>query len=179
MKKIVLGILGLLVLAVLVVCGLALTQPDSFQVERSIAIAAPPEKVFPLVDDFHSWNAWSPWDKLDPNMQRTHSGAPRGKGAVYEWKGNDDVGQGRMEVTESTAPSEVVVDLQFISPFEARNLTRFAFAPEGAGTKVRWTMSGENSFMGKVMCVFMDMDKMIGKDFEQGLANMKAAAEKP
>ncbi|TDP74792.1 SRPBCC family protein [Roseateles toxinivorans] len=170
--------LGLVVLIVGLL-GFAATRPDSFSVQRQITIKAPAEKIYPLVNDFHQWTAWSPWEKLDSTMTRTHSGAPAGKGAVYGWKGNKDVGSGRMEITDSTAPSQVQIKLDFFDPFEAQNRTTFSFQPQADGsTQVVWVMQGPMNYVSKLMSVFVSMDKMIGKDFETGLANMKAAAEK-
>jgi len=174
LKKIALVVIVLLAALV----GFASMKPDTFHIERTATIGAPPEKVFALVQDFHQWGAWSPWEKLDPAMKRTHSGAPSGKGAVYEWEGNSDVGQGRMEILEATPISRVSIKLDFIKPFEASNTAVFNLTPEGGSTKVVWAMDGTNNFVSKVMQVFMDMDSLIGKDFEAGLANMKAAAEK-
>lgn len=172
------GVLGVFAAAIAVVLILAMLKPDSFRVERSTTISAPPEKVIALIDDFHAWESWSPWDKLDPELKRTYSGAERGQGAVYAWEGNPQVGQGRMEITEVNAPSKVSIKLDFLVPFEAHNTAEFTLAPEGDGTKVTWAMFGPNLFMGKVMQVFMSMDSMMGKDFETGLANMKSVAEK-
>ena len=152
-------------------------RPDAFRVERSASIDAPPEKVFALINDFHNWPSWSPWDKMDPAMKRTHSGAASGVGAVYAWQGNRKVGEGRMEIIDSSPPSRVAIKLDFLKPFEAHNTADFSLRPAGGGTSVTWAMFGPASFMTKAMGVFMSMDKMVGKDFEQGLANMKAAAE--
>jgi len=173
-KKIALGIL-VLVVAVL---AFATTKPDSFSVERKISINAPPEKVFANINDFHAWDAWSPWAKLDPAMQTTHSGAPSGPGAVYEWSGNSDVGKGRMEITGATPPSNVTIKLDFLEPFESHNTTVFNLAPTAAGTDVTWTMSGPQPYVSKLMATFMSMDKMIGGDFEKGLAQLKTVSEK-
>ena len=167
-----------LVIAALVIAVLAYatTQPDTINVTRSATIQAPPDTIRPLIDDFHHWTVWSPWEKRDPALNRTFSGAPKGKGAVYEWNGNNDVGQGRMEVLDSN-PSQVTIKLDFIKPFEGHNITEFRLAPNGAGTTLTWTMHGPSNFMSKVMCVFIDMDQMIGRDFEAGLAAMKSVAE--
>ncbi|HEX2511926.1 MAG TPA: SRPBCC family protein [Xanthobacteraceae bacterium] len=161
-----------------VVLVIAFTKPDSFRVERRIAIKAPPEKIFPLINDFHAWPAWSPWEKKDPAMKRTHSGAQSGKGAVYAWEGNKSVGKGSMEIMESSPPSRLLIALSFMMPFEAKNAAEFTLAPSGDTTTVNWAMYGPNLFIGKVMSTFMNMDRMIGKDFEEGLANMKVAAER-
>ncbi|NHZ41450.1 SRPBCC family protein [Massilia aquatica] len=160
------------------ILGMAAMQPDTFSVTRSVAIKAPPEKILGLLGDFHQWQSWSPWERLDPGMQRVHSGAPSGKGALYAWTGNDDVGAGKMEITEFTPPSKVVIKLDFIKPFEASNMTEFTLAPKDGQTQVTWTMSGPMPFVSKVMSVFMSMDRIIGRDFEKGLANLKAEAEK-
>ena len=170
----------LLVVVVLIgaLLAYAATRPDSFRVERATVIKAPPAKVFALIDDFRQWAGWSPWEKLDPAMKRTHSGAASGKGAVYAWEGNGDVGAGRMEILETTAPSRVLIRLDFMKPFEATNTAEYTIQPEGDATRVTWAMYGPAPFMSKLMQVFVSMDKMIGKDFEQGLANLKALAER-
>jgi uncharacterized protein YndB with AHSA1/START domain len=170
----------LIVLAVVIVIILiiAATKPDTFSVERSTTIKATPEKIFPLLNDFHNWPAWSPWEKLDPAMTRTHSGSPAGQGAIYEWKGNGEVGQGRMEILESVPSSKITIKLDFIKPFEGHDTTIYTLEPQGDSTKVTWTMSGPAPFVSKIMCVFTSMDKMVGKDFETGLANLKSLAEK-
>lgn len=174
LKKIAIAVV--VILAVIV--GLALTKPDSFSVQRVTAIKAPPEKIMPLISDFHNWTSWSPWEALDPNMQRTFSGAPNGKGAVYSWKGNKDVGQGRMEITDLSPPNKVIIKLDFIDPMESNNVTEFTLNPQGDSTNVSWTMTGPMPFMMQLMSVFSSIDTMIGRDFEKGLAKMKAAAEK-
>ena len=170
----------LLVVVVLIgaLLAYAATRPDTFRVERATVIKAPPAKVFALIDDFHQWAGWSPWEKLDPSMKRSHSGAASGKGAVYAWEGNGDVGAGRMEILETTAPSRVLIRLDFIKPFEARNTAEYTLRPEGEATRVTWAMYGPAPFVSKLMQVFVSMDAMIGKDFEQGLANLKALAER-
>lgn len=174
LKKIAMGF----VVLILIVLALAAMQPDSFRVQRAIAIKAPPEKITPLISDFHQWPQWSPWEKLDPAMKRTFSGAPKDVGAVYEWKGKKDVGSGRMEITSMTPPTRVGIDLVFLEPFESHCVTDFTLENQGETTTVTWTMSGPSNFMTKLMGLFASMDKMIGKDFEAGLASMKAAAEK-
>ena len=167
-----------LTLVIIVVLGLALMQPDSFTVQRSAAIKAPPAKVMGYLNDFHQWETWSPWEKLDPNMQRTFEGAASGKGAVYGWSGNDEVGQGRMEIVENAVPNQLAIKLDFIQPFASSNRTEFKLQPQGDTTLVTWTMSGPSQFATKLMSVFVSMDKMIGKDFEKGLAQLKQVAEK-
>ncbi len=175
MLKISLIVIVVLIAAVL---GLAATKPDRFRVERSATIKAPPEKVFALINDFHHWGQWSPWEKLDPAMKRTHSGAPSGKGAVYEWQGNSKVGAGRMEITEPTPPTKVLIKLDFIKPIEGHNMAEFTLRPQGDSTQLTWAMHGPTPFVSKLVQVFTSMDSLIGKDFETGLANLKAAAEK-
>jgi uncharacterized protein YndB with AHSA1/START domain len=171
--------IALVLLAALgVIVVLAATKPDTFRVERTTSIKAPPEKIFPLVNDFERWPAWSPWEKMDPAMKRSRSGAASGKGSIYDWEGNDKVGKGRMEIVESSPPSKIVIKLDFLKPFEAHNTTEFTLQPKGDKTEVRWVMHGPAPFMSKLMQVFMSMDAMVGKDFETGLANMKAAAER-
>ena len=155
----------------------AATLPDTFRIERSATIGAPPEKVYAYLNDFHRWTAWSPWEKKDPAMQRTHSGAPAGKGAVYAWDGNSEVGQGRMEIVESTEPARVQIQLDFLKPFEAHNTAEFALAPAAGGTQVTWAMHGPAPYLSKLMQVFVSMDRMVGPDFEAGLANLKRVAE--
>lgn len=169
-------ILAIVVLAVLAVLMIAAMKPDTFTVVRESQINAPPDKVHSLINDFHEWTKWSPWEKMDANLTRTYSGSSSGRGAAYDWSGNKKVGQGRMDIT-ATAPSRIDIDLHFMKPFEARNKTVFSLTPRDGGTQVRWEMNGTSPFMFKVMSLFTNMDQMIGKDFEAGLANMKAAAE--
>jgi len=166
-----------LIAIVAAILGYAMTRPDTFTVKRAISIKAPPERIFPLIDDFHRWPVWSPWEKMDPDMKRTFSGPPSGKGSAYAWQGNSKVGEGRMEILDDPAPSKVVIKLDFIKPFEGHNTATFLLEPKGELTDVTWTMDGPSPYVAKVMGVFMNMDKMIGNDFEAGLANMKAAAE--
>src|SRR6185436_2103943 len=128
----------------------AATRPDTFRVERSASIKAPPEKIFPLINDFHKWDAWSPWEKMDPAMKRTHSGAASGKGAVYEWEGNDKVGKGRMEIAESSPPSKVAIKLDFLKPFEAHNTAEFTLEGKGDSTNVKWAMYGPSPYITKL-----------------------------
>ena len=171
--------LGIVVVVLILgVLGFAATRPDELTVQRSISIKAEPAKIYPLRVDFRQWPAWSPWERLDPDMKRTLSGAPSGAGAVYAWDGSSKVGAGRMEIKEVTAPAQVRIQLNFIKPFEGHNVTDFAIVPRGDTTEVTWLMRGPAPFVSKLMGVFVDMDKMIGKDFEQGLANLKAATEK-
>ena len=169
------GIIVVVLLAGLL--GFAATRPDTFRYQRTATINAPPQKILPLILDFHNWIDWSPWEKLDPALKRTYGGAASGQGAVYEWEGNNKAGQGRMEITEAS-PSKVLIKLDFLKPFEAHNTAEFNLEPRGDATNIIWSMYGPNPFIAKVMCVFVNMDKMVGKDFEAGLANLKAAAEK-
>ena len=171
-------------MVILVIAGLVLaflayasSRPDEFRVERQIRINAPADKVYSLLVDFHQWTIWSPWEKLDPNLTRRHSGAPTGVGAIYEWEGNKKVGKGRMEIRQAAAPSLVVIMLDFIEPWTSHNTTEFRLMSGSNATDVTWTMHGPNLFMAKVMSVFTSMDKLVGKDFERGLQNLKAAAE--
>jgi uncharacterized protein YndB with AHSA1/START domain len=154
------------------------TRPDSFRIQRTTLIKAPPEKIFPLINDLQRWPAWSPFEKKDLGMKRRLSGAPSGKGAVYEWDGNKDIGQGRMEITDTAPPSRVTLKLDFTRPFEAHNIVDFTLEPRGDSTQVTWAIHGPSPFMSKVMGVVINMDKMVGKDFEAGLADLKAISEK-
>jgi hypothetical protein len=169
----------LLVIAVLV-GGLLLyaaTRPDTFRVERHIVVNRPAADIFPLLDDFRAWTRWSPWEELDPALKRTYRGAERGRGAVYEWEGNAKVGKGRMEIIRSEPASHITIDLSFLRPFKAENAAAFDLESQGDGTEVSWAMYGPLPFPSKLMGVFVSMDKLIGKDFEKGLAKLKAAAE--
>ena len=173
LKKILIALAVIVIVLVIVVAF----QPAEFRVSRSTVIAAPAPSVFAQVNDFHKWDGWSPWAKLDPNMKTTHAGAPAGTGAIYSWAGNSDVGEGRMTLTESR-PSELVrIKLEFKKPFAATNTTEFVFKPDADKTMVTWAMFGTNNFMAKAFGLFMDMDKMIGGDFEKGLAQLKSVAE--
>ena len=164
-------------IAIVVVLILAATKPDSFRVQRSLMIKAPPETLFALINDFHRWGTWSPWETKDPAMKRTFSGAPSGTGAVYAWDGNKNVGSGRMEILESAIPSTIVIKLDFFKPYEGHNTAEFTLSPQADATTVNWVMRGPAPFLSKVMQVFMNFDSMIGRDFEQGLANLKKATE--
>ena len=169
----------IIVVAAIIVAILAYaaTRPDTFRIERSITIDAPPEKVFALLDDFRGWGQWSPWEAKDPNLQRTFSGPASGLGAVYAWVGNKDVGAGRMEIKEDAAPSKLLIQLDFIAPFKASNMAEFNLQSAGGKTTVNWAMYGNNIFIAKLMQVFMSMEKMVGPDFDAGLAKLKKAAE--
>jgi uncharacterized protein YndB with AHSA1/START domain len=172
-RKILLALGVALVLFVAIVA----TRPGTFHLERSIVIAAPPEAVFAQVNDFHAWAGWSPWEKLDPEQKRTFEGPGAGVGAKYAWKGNDKVGEGRMTIEKSERPSLVAIRLEVLKPFEATNTATFTCVPVPEGTKVTWAMDGTNNFVAKAASLFMDMDKLVGGDFEKGLAAMKIAAE--
>lgn len=178
MSEVIAVIAVILAIAIAVVLVLAATKPDRFSVRREIMVKAPAEKIFPLINDFHQWVAWSPWEHRDPALKRTYSGPESGKGAAYGWDGNRNVGSGRMEILESTVPSKIVIQLDFIKPFEGHNTAEFTMLPQGDGTHVIWLMHGPAPFLNKVMQVFMNLDKMIGKDFEAGLASLKQATEK-
>jgi len=170
-------LLILLLVAVATVLVLAALRPNQFRVERGITIDAPAERVFPLIDDFHRWADWSPWEHLDPAMQRTWGDIPHGPGASYAWEGNKKVGAGRMEILRSEAAKRIQIKLDFLRPFEAHNITDFTLAPEGSGTRVIWAMHGPSPFISKLMGLFFNLDRLIGKDFEAGLAKLKAVAE--
>jgi hypothetical protein len=156
----------------------AATKPDTFRVQRAASIKAPPEKVFALINDFKRWDTWSPWEKKDPAMKRNFSVNTAGKGATYAWEGNKEVGQGGMEIVESITSSKVALKLDFVRPFEAHNIVVFALEQKGGATNVTWAMEGPVPYFAKIIHVFINMDSMVGKDFEAGLANLKAAAEK-
>ena len=171
-------ILLLLLLALIAaVAAAASTKPDAFRVERSTTIHANPERIFPLINDFNNFGRWSPWEHLDPQMQRSITGPPSGQGASYAWSGNAKAGAGRMEILESSPSTRVVMKLDFIKPFEGHNTAEYTLETEGASTRVTWVMHGPTPFVSKVMQVFVSMDTLIGKDFERGLSQMKAAAE--
>ncbi|HWX04314.1 MAG TPA: SRPBCC family protein [Bradyrhizobium sp.] len=167
-----------LAVAIAIVLILAAMKPDTFSIRRGAAIKAPPEKIFSLINDFHQWGSWSPWENKDPAMKRTFSGAASGRGAVYAWDGNKNVGSGRMEILDASSPSKIVIKLDFFAPFEAHNTAEFTMLPQGDTTGVDWLMHGPASFMSKLMQVFMNIDKMVGKDFEAGLSNLKKLTEK-
>jgi carbon monoxide dehydrogenase subunit G len=156
----------------------AATRPDSFRVERSASIKAPPEKVFALINDFHHWTQWSPWENIDPGLKRTYSGSANGKGTAYAWEGDNKVGSGRMEIMDTTPPSKITIKLDFLKPFEAHNTAEFTLEGKGDTTNITWAMHGPSPYLAKVIGVFMSMDTMVSKDFEKGLANLKAVAEK-
>lgn len=170
-------IVGVVVVLVVALLAYATTRPDSFRLERQTTIKAPPEKVFANLNDFKLWGAWSPWEKLDPAMKRSYGASTAGKGATYSWA-SDKVGHGGMEITEANAPTALKLKLDFTKPFEAHNQVEFTLKPQGDSTQVTWAMFGPMGFMNKLFGVFMSMDKMVGKDFEAGLADLKAVSEK-
>jgi carbon monoxide dehydrogenase subunit G len=174
------AIIGCLVVAgIAVVLILAAMQHDQFRVSRSAAIKAPPDKIFPLINDLKAWAAWSPFEKKDPAMKRSFGPITAGKGATYDWQGDRSVGQGHMEIIEASPSDKVLIKLDFIKPFEAHNNAEFTLEPKGDSTLVTWAIYGPSAYVTKVMGVFFNMDTMIGRDFEAGLADLKAAAEKP
>jgi Polyketide cyclase / dehydrase and lipid transport len=174
MLKIVLITLVVILVVLAVIIAL---QPADFRVARSTAISAPPPAVFAQVNDFHKWEAWNPWGKIDPAMKQAYEGAPVGPGASYTWAGNNEVGEGRMTIIESR-PSELIrIKLEFFKPFAATNTAEFTFKPEGNQTIATWSMFGDKNFMAKAVHLFMNMDKMIGGQFDTGLASMKSIVE--
>ena len=180
MFKIILIIVAVLVVAIVILAIVIARRPDDFRVTRSATIAAAPSAVFAEVDDFHRWKAWSPWERMDPALQRTYEGPASGPGAIYRWVGNDQVGEGSMTILESRPGELVRIALVFIKPFASTCTAEFAFAPTADGkTTVTWSMAGKNNFMAKVACLFMDMDKMVGGQFEQGLGNLAAVVQSP
>ena len=171
-------LIAVVAVAAVVILGIAWTKPDHFEVQRSLSVKAAPDEVFPLVNDFSNWDDWSPWAKKDPAMEQKLSGATSGLGAVYEWSGNADVGRGRMEIVDMSPPNRINIRLDFLKPFPASNDVRFTFVPDGEFTDVTWYMTGPTPFVGKVISVFVPMDGMVGPDFEAGLRNLKAIAER-
>lgn len=171
-------VVGVVLLGALVLVALVLTRPDRFHIERSATIAAPGERIFPHIADFRQWTAWSPWEKIDPQLQRSYDGPSSGVGAGYRWTGNREIGEGAMTITEATPPRKVGIALEFIKPFRASNTATFTLAPDGAGTRVTWAMDGTNTLPGKLIGLFMSMDRMIGGQFEQGLASLKDVVER-
>jgi uncharacterized protein YndB with AHSA1/START domain len=174
MIKIILAVLAVLVVGFLVVVSL---RPSEFRVSRSTTVAAPPEAVFAQVNDFHKWASWNPWGKIDPAMKQTYEGAAAGTGAAYTWIGNNQVGEGRMTIIESRPGELIRIRMDFLKPFKATNTAEFTFKPQGDQTFVTWSMYGKNNFIAKAIGLFMDCDKMIGDQFEKGLADMKAVAQ--
>lgn len=178
MLKITAAIAVVLAIAIAAALILAATRPDRLRVERTATIKAPAEKIFPLVNDFRRWRTWSPYETKDPAMTRTYGGAESGKGATYAWDGDRNVGSGRMEILDASVPQKIVIKLDFFTPFEGRNTAEFTMLPQGDGTHVTWLMHGPANFLSRLIQVFINLDNMIGKDFEAGLANLKKVAEK-
>ena len=174
-KKILLGLVAIIA----ILCGIIAMRPDNFRYSRSTTIAAPPQAVFDQVNNFHKWEAWSPWAKLDPNSKVTFEGPASGEGASFKWAGNSEVGEGRQTIIESKSGELVRIKLEFVKPFVANNDVEFTFKSQGASTVTTWTMSGKNNFIGKAMGLFIDCDKMLGGYFETGLASMKSVVETP
>ena len=168
-----------ILVAFVVFIGIVSLQPSEFHVVRSATMAAPPAAVFAQVNDFHKWEGWSPWAKLDPNAKSTFEGPSAGKNAIFRWAGNDDVGEGSMTITESRPNELIRIRLDFVKPFENTADVEFTFKPESDRTTVTWSMAGKNNFIGKALCLFMNMDKMIGDKYDEGLANIKAIVEAP
>lgn len=178
MLEVIVAIAIVLAVAIAVILILAATKPDTFRIERSAVIDAPAERIFAVLSDFRQWTGWSPWEHKDPALKREYSGAERGKGAIYGWEGNKNVGSGRMEILEANAPSKLRIKLDFFKPFEGHNTAEFTMLPQGNATNVHWVMHGPATFLSKVMQVFISFDRMVGKDFETGLANLKQLTEK-
>ena len=167
-------------LAIATLLVLASRRPPTFRIERSTSIAAPMVQVAELIDDFHEWRKWSPWENIDPTLQRTYSGADAGVGAIYEWDGQGKAGAGRMEITEMRAGAErglISIKLDFVKPFKASNTAEFVMTPTDAGTDLSWAMFGPSPLVSRILGLFMDLDKLVGKDFESGLAALKRSAE--
>jgi len=178
MLEIIAIVAVILAIAIAAVLILAATKPNTLRVQRAIGIKAPAESIFPLIADFHQWRSWSPYETKDPAMKRTYSGAESGKGAVYAWDGDKNVGSGRSEILEASAPSKIVIKLDFFTPFEGHNTAEFTMLPQGDGTHLTWLMHGPANFMSRLIQVFINLDNMIGRDFEAGLANLKTLTEK-
>ena len=180
MLEIIAIVAVVLAIAIVAVLVLASAKPDSFTVQRSAVMQVPAERIYPLINDFRQWAKWSPWEGRDHAMKRSFSGPESGKGAVYAWEGNKNVGSGRMEILDASQPSKITIKLDFFKPFESHNTAEFTFVPErgASATSVIWVMRGPSPFMSKVMQVFMNFDAMIGRDFEAGLANLKKLTEK-
>ena len=178
MFEIIAIIAVVLAIAIAIILIVAATKPNTFSIQRATIVKAPPERIFPLINDFRQWGTWSPYENKDPAMKRSYSGAASGQGAVYAWEGNKNVGSGRMEILDASAPSKIVIKLDFFTPFEGHNTAEFTMLPHGDATNLTWLMHGPLPFMGKIMHVFINLDNMIGKDFEIGLANLKRLTEK-
>lgn len=179
LKRILLWTAAVAALFVVVFLVLVALQPDEFVITRSATLKAPPEQVFEQINNFRKWQAWSPWAKLDPQAKNSFEGPTAGEGAVFRWSGNDRVGEGTITITESRPHDLVRMKLEFVRPMEDQADTDFVLKPVDKQTQLTWTMAGKNNFMSKAMCLFIDMDAMVGGDFEKGLANLKAVVEAP
>jgi uncharacterized protein YndB with AHSA1/START domain len=169
------AILAVLIAAILL---FAATKPDTFRIQRSLIIQAPPEKIFPLINDLHQWPQWAPQDKEDPSMKRAYGGAESGLGAISDWSGSGSTGRGRMIITESVPPKRITLQVDWVKPFTARNLNQFTLEPDGTSTRVSWSMEGPNLYAMKLMSIFTNMDHLMGQHFETGLANLKLLSER-
>lgn len=176
-KKVALAFLAVVVLGFGTVFGIAASKPDEYHVQRSVTVNAPPDKIYAYVSDFKKWKTWSPFEEMDPEMERAYTGPESGKGSMYEWKGNDKVGQGRMEIVEATVPAKLAINLDMVKPFESQDKAEFTLQPAGSATTVTWAMTGHSPFLCKVMQVFSSMDTMIGGEFDRGLGKLKAISE--
>lgn len=171
--------LVVILLAIALLLVIAATRPDQFRIERSATIQASPERIFPYINDLHRWQAWSPYEKKDPAMQRSFEGPPSGLGATYGWNGNKNIGSGRMEICASVPSSRVNLKLDFFTPFKASNTAEFVLEPQGESTRITWSMQGRSNFTNKLMGLVFNFDKLVGKDFEDGLVNLRSLAEQP
>ncbi|AIF45910.1 SRPBCC family protein [Dyella japonica] len=168
----------IVLLVIAAVLAVAASRPDQFRIERAATIKAAPERIFPYINDLHRWQSWSPYEKKDPAMQRSFEGPSSGQGAAYGWSGNKNIGSGRMEISQSTPSSLVRIQLEFFTPFKASNTAEFVLEPQGDATRITWSMQGHSNFMSKLMGLVFNVDKMVGKDFEDGLVNLRTLAEK-
>ena len=171
-------IVTIIAIVIAVVLIYAATRPDSFHIQRATEIAAPPDMIFPLIENFHEWEAWSPWEKIDPALRRSYSGAASGVGAVYAWQGNRNIGEGRMEIVGATRPSNLTIQIDFLAPFRARNTIDFVLERRSGATRVTQAMHGPCDYRGKLMGLFFNMEKMVGQKYDEGLANLKTLAER-
>src|SRR5262249_32595798 len=176
-KIMLINLLVVLAIAIAVFLVVVALQPADFKISRSTAIAAAPAEAFSQVNDFHRWENWSPWAKIDPAMKTTFDGPALGEGSAYSWSGNNKVGEGKMTVTKSQPSEQILIKLEFLRPFKATNMAEFTFKPEGPGTRVTWTMSGKKNFVAKAFQLFVNMEKMLGPDFEKGLAQLRSVVE--
>ncbi len=174
MLKKIFAVLGAVIAIILIIAAF---KPNTFTITRAITISAPPAIIFPHVNDLTAWPQWSPWAKMDPNMKSTFEGPSAGEGAIHGWSGNSDVGVGRMTITKSVPPAQIVIQMDFLEPMAGIATTEFNFKPVDKDTIVTWSMSGKNNFLSRIFCLFMDMDKMVGNQFEKGLKDLKSIAE--